>query len=123
MKAYRNGTLSFSDGAILANLPWKHVPSAEFKGAFVSGDATTIQIMVKDSKKYASTGGRRFGRLIGSKAVDGEQHKTCFPCHEASVKGYDFVFTRFAPGTPTEPRPEVRPCTISTFLLKKDDQP
>jgi len=97
MKAYREGTLPFPDGAILAKLAWKHVPSAEFKGAFVPGHATTLQIMVKDSKKYASTGGWGFGRFIDGKPVDEAQHKTCFACHEANVKGHDFVFTRFAP--------------------------
>src|SRR5712671_2948389 len=55
MKAYRDGMLPFPDGAMLAKLAWKHVPSAEFDGAFDPGPATTVQIMVKDSKKYAST--------------------------------------------------------------------
>jgi Cytochrome P460 len=97
MKAYRERTLPFPDGAILAKLAWKHVPSAEASGAFVPGHATTVQIMVKDSKKYASTGGWGFGRFIDGKPVDEAQHKTCFPCHAALVKGHDLVFTRYAP--------------------------
>jgi cytochrome P460 len=97
MKAYREGTLPFPDGAILAKLAWKHVPSPEFTGAFVPGPATTLQIMVKDSKKYASTGGWGFGRFIDGKPVDEAQHKTCFPCHAGLVKEHDFVFTRYAP--------------------------
>ena len=97
MKAYREGTLTFPDGAILAKLAWKHVPSAEADGAFVPGRATTVQIMVKDSKKYAATGGWGFGRFIDGKPVDEAQHKTCFACHAAPVKGHDFVFTRYAP--------------------------
>ncbi len=35
MQAYREGTLPFPDGAVLAKLAWKHVPSSEFNGAFV----------------------------------------------------------------------------------------
>src|SRR4051794_36642562 len=35
MAAYREGTLPFPDGATLAKLAWKHVPSPEFDGAFV----------------------------------------------------------------------------------------
>jgi hypothetical protein len=97
MKAYREGALPFPDGAVLAKLAWKHVPSAEFDGAFVPGPATTVQFMVKDSKKYASTGGWGFGQFIDGKPVDEAQHKACFACHEANVKGHDFVFTRFAP--------------------------
>jgi hypothetical protein len=96
IRAYRDGTLPFPDGAILAKLAWKHVPSAEFPAAFVPGIATTVQIMVKDSKKYAATGGWGFGRFLGGKPVDEAQHKTCFPCHEAGVKGH-WVFTRWAP--------------------------
>jgi hypothetical protein len=97
MKAYRDGALPFPDGAMLAKLAWKQVPSSEFEGAFVPGHATTVQIMVKDSKRYASTGGWGFGRFIDGKAVDEAQYKTCFGCHEANVKGHDLVFTRWAP--------------------------
>jgi len=50
MTAYRKETLPFPDGAILVKLAWKRVPSNEFKGAFVPGAATTVQIMVKDLK-------------------------------------------------------------------------
>ena len=97
IEAYRKGTLPFPDGAMLAKLAWKREPSAEFPGAFVPGHSTTVQIMVKDSKKYASTGGWGFGRFIDGKAVDRAQHETCFACHQAHVKDHDFVFTRFAP--------------------------
>jgi Cytochrome P460 len=97
MKAYQEGVLPFPDGAMLAKLAWKQVPSAEFDGAFVPGHTTTVQIMVKDSKKYASTGGWGFGRFIDGKAVDQAQHETCFACHQANVRDHDFVFTRFAP--------------------------
>jgi len=65
--------------------------------AFVPGAATAVQIMVKDSKKYAATGGWGFGRFIGGKPVDEAQHATCFPCRQANAKGHDFAFTRYAP--------------------------
>jgi hypothetical protein len=96
MKACQDGTLPFPDGAILAKLAWKHVPLAGADGAFVPGAATTVQIMVKDSRKYASTGGWGFGRFIDGKPVDEAQHQTCFACHEANVRDHDLVFTRFA---------------------------
>lgn len=97
IKAYREGTLPFPDGTVLAKLAWKHVQSPEFEPASIPGMATTVQIMVKDSKKYAATGGWGFGRFVGGKPVDEAQHQTCFACHEALVKGHDFVFTRLAP--------------------------
>ena len=70
LKAYREKVLPFPDGAILAKMAWKYVPSTEFKSAFVPGPATTVQIMVKDSRKYAATGGWGFGRFIDGKPVD-----------------------------------------------------
>ena len=97
IKAYREGVLPFPDGAILAKLAWKHTQSDAFEAAFVPGAATTVQIMVKDSKKYASTGGWGFGRFVNGMPVDEAQHATCFACHQANVKDHDLVFSRFAP--------------------------
>jgi len=97
MQAYRSGTLPFPDGTILAKLAWKHVPLPELGTAYAPGSATTLQIMVKDSKKYAATGGWGFGRFIDGKPADEAQHQTCFACHQALVKNHDFVFTRYAP--------------------------
>jgi hypothetical protein len=97
VNAYRRGTLPFPDGAILVKLAWKRTQSHEFEPASVPGAPTTVQVMVKDSKKYAASGGWGFGRFIHGKAVDQAQHETCFACHEARVQGHDYVFTRYAP--------------------------
>lgn len=97
IKAYRDGRVPFPDGTVLAKLAWKHVASPEFEPASVPGAATTVQITVKDSRKYAATGGWGFGRFVGGKPADEAQHQTCFACHEARVKGHDYVFTRWAP--------------------------
>lgn len=95
--AYRAGTLPFPDGTVLVKLAWKQMRSVEFEPATVPGAATTVQVMVKDSKKYAATGGWGFGRFIDGKPVDRSQHETCFACHQARVQGHDYVFTRYAP--------------------------
>jgi len=52
--------------------------------------------MVKDSKKYAATGGWGFADFKDGKPKDEAAHQTCFPCHEAA-KARDYVFTRYAP--------------------------
>jgi hypothetical protein len=78
-------------------LAWQHRRSKEFAPAFVPGAATTVQVMVKDSKRYAGTGGWGFGRFVDGRPVDEQQHRTCFACHEANARGHDYVFTRFAP--------------------------
>src|SRR5260370_14972574 len=60
IQAYRDGTLPFPDGAIIAALHYRFVPSEENNKAFgqtqsfVAGDPTNVQFMVKASKKYAS---------------------------------------------------------------------
>ena len=95
--AYQAGKLPFPDGTILVKRAWKRKQSPEFASATIPGAATTVQVMVKDSRKYASTGGWGFGRFINGKPVDEAQHRTCWGCHEARAKNRDYVFTRLAP--------------------------
>ena len=102
MKAYREGKLPFPDGSILAALHYKNVPSDENNKifgqvqSFVPGAPTNIQFMIKDSKKYAATGGWGFGHFQDGKPADAAFMKPCFPCH-AKATGTDFVFTRYTP--------------------------
>lgn len=96
VKAYRAGTLPFPDGAVLVKLGWTHVPLAGFEGAFVPGAATSVQVMVKDSRAFAETGGWGFGKFMNGTPADEAAHRTCFACHQAHVRRHDFVFTRFA---------------------------
>src|SRR3984957_1964646 len=102
MKAYREGKLPFPDSSIIVALHWKRVPSDEDNKvfghvqAFVAGDRVNMQVMVKDSKKYAATGGWGFADFKDGKPSDEALHKTCFPCH-IPAKDRDYVFTRYAP--------------------------
>ena len=102
IKAYREGKLPFPDGSILAALHYKNVPSDENNRifgqvqSFVPGAPTNIQFMVKDSKKYAATGGWGFGHFQDGKPASADFMKPCFPCH-AKAKDSDFVFTRYTP--------------------------
>jgi hypothetical protein len=107
IEAFRAGKLPFPDGAIIAALHWNEAPSAEndkvlasgFSGAglrsFVAGSAVNVQFMVKDSKRYAATGGWGFADFTGEKPGNEALHQTCFPCHEPA-RARDFVFTRYA---------------------------
>jgi hypothetical protein len=52
--------------------------------------------MVKDSKKYASTGGWGFAYFNDGKPANEAMLNTCSACHAAN-KGRDLVFTRYAP--------------------------
>lgn len=94
--AYRRNAQPFPDGTILVKLAWRQMQSPEFQPATIPGAATTVQVMVKDSRKYAASGGWGFGRFIDGAPVDEAQHRTCFACHEALAKENDYVFSRYA---------------------------
>jgi hypothetical protein len=106
IKALKEGKVPFPDGTIIAALHWTRVPSEDddkildgpFPGAqsFVVGSPANVQFMVKDSRKYAATGGWGFADFTDGKPASEAVHKTCFPCH-APAKDRDFVFTRYAP--------------------------
>jgi hypothetical protein len=101
IKAYRAGTLPFPDGTIFAALHYHHVPSDENNKvfgqaqSFVPGSPTNVQFMVKDSVKYAATGGWGFGHFQNGKPADASFMKPCFACHQKATT--DLVFTHYAP--------------------------
>jgi cytochrome P460 len=103
IKAYREAKLPFPEGTIIARLAYSDDSSDENNAAFgrrqsfVAGRPKNgVQFMVKDSKKYAATGGWGYAQFNDGKAVDDSMMATCYPCHQA-VKSRDFVFTRYAP--------------------------
>jgi hypothetical protein len=102
IKAYREGKLPYPDGSIIAALHYGHVPSAENNKvfgqaqSFVPSAPTNIQFMVKDSTKYAATGGWGFATFIDGKPAAAASMKSCFPCHN-QAKASDLVFTHYAP--------------------------
>jgi hypothetical protein len=102
IRAFRAGKLPFPDGTIIAALHYSHVPSDENNKVFgqvqsyVPGAPTNIQFIIKDSKKYAATGGWGFGHFgADGKPGTEAQLRTCSPCHAKASR--DGVFTRYAP--------------------------
>ena len=108
IEAFRQGTIPFPDGTIIAALHWNEASSDAdnkvladgFPGlgleSVFAGSAVNVQFMVKDSKKYAATGGWGFADFTNGKPGDLALHAQCFPCHQP-VKDRDFVFTHYAP--------------------------
>jgi Cytochrome P460 len=103
IKASREGTLPYPDGTVIARLAWSFDPLEESEKAFgqhqsfVAGPPKNgVQFMVKDSTKYASTGGWGYAQFDDGKPASAAVHNTCFSCH-ATVKARDFVFNRYAP--------------------------
>jgi hypothetical protein len=100
--AYRKGDASFPDGAIIARLAWAYTPSEENNKAFgqeqsfVAGTPTNVQLMMKDEKRFASTGGWGFAQFTDGKPAPAESVKGCYSCH-IPAKQHNYVFTRYAP--------------------------
>lgn len=99
IQAVRSGkTDPWPDGVILGKLVWKDSRHPLWQPALVPGELVHVEFMVKDSKKYAATGGWGFARWVGNtlKPLDNEGGQPCFECHKAAAAS-DYVFTRPAP--------------------------
>ena len=102
IKACREGT-PFPEGTIIARIAWSFDPSEENnetfgrRQSFIAGAPKNgVQFMVKDSKKYASTGGWGYAHFNDGKPADAAFMQSCFPCHQA-IKSRDYIFTRYSP--------------------------
>jgi hypothetical protein len=102
INAYREEKLPFPDGAIIARLAWSYVPSEENNKvfgraqSFVAGPPINVQFMVKDSKKYAATGGWGFAQFKDGVPAENAVLAPCFACH-VPIKSRDYVFTHYSP--------------------------
>jgi hypothetical protein len=66
-------------------------------GAYRQGNRKALTVMVKDSRKYASTGGWGFQAWVAgdpTKPIVNDARKQCFGCHMAQ-KGNDDVFSTY----------------------------
>jgi len=80
------------------------VPSAENNAifgreqSFVAGAPTNVQVEVKDSKRYASTGGWGYGQFENGKANPSLKIiNSCFACHTKLPAAADMIFTKYSP--------------------------
>jgi hypothetical protein len=111
IKAFKDGTLPFPDGSIVIAQHWAKqsspdndkvlamapmVAGLDSPQSFIPGSFINMQIMVKDSKRYAGSGGWGFADFKEGKPGDEALHKTCFPCHQPA-KDRDYVYTRYTP--------------------------
>jgi len=68
-------------------------------GSYVEGDRKALATMVKDSKKYAATGGWGFQVWLGgdpNKPGVTDAAKQCFECHQPKTS-QDYVFSTYLP--------------------------
>jgi hypothetical protein len=111
IKAYAAGVPGngkpFPDGAKMAKIHWNSKKLETFPAATVPGTQHDVDFMVKDSKRFADSGGWGYavfdydaasdtfapGTLAG-KPPQGNDAKCGFTCH-TTVKTRDYVFTDY----------------------------
>jgi hypothetical protein len=111
IEAYRAGIPAngkpVPDGAKMAKVHWKPKPNEFFPTATVPGNLVNVDFMVKDSKRFADSGGWGYavfdydgstdtftpGTLAGT-PPQGNDAKCGFSCHK-KAKARDYVFTDY----------------------------
>jgi hypothetical protein len=109
--AYRAGVPSngkpFPDGAKMAKIHWNPKKMETFPAATVPGTLHDVDFMVKDSKRFADSGGWGWAVFeyddasdtftpgtLADKPPQGNDAKCGFACHTI-VKAQDYVFTAY----------------------------
>jgi cytochrome P460 len=95
------------NGARMAKIHWKPKPNQFFPEATVPGELLNVDFMVKDSKRFADSGGWGWAVFDYNAATDtfspgtlegtppqGNDAKCGFACHTAA-KARDYVFTEY----------------------------
>ncbi|MBK6739339.1 MAG: cytochrome P460 family protein [Haliea sp.] len=112
IEAYRAGVPGnkqpFPDGARMAKIHWTPKPSESFPTAIGPGTQHDVDFMVKDSKKFADSGGWGYAAFkydaksdtfspltLDDHPPQGNDAKCGFACHTV-VKSRDYVFTDYA---------------------------
>jgi hypothetical protein len=97
IEAARGGkTVPWPDGVILGKVVWKEGPEKDWAPAISPQEFVHVEFMVKDSKKWADTGGWGYARWVGNELKPYGKDKNfateCVACH-TPVKGRDWVYT------------------------------
>ncbi len=95
------------DGARMAKIHWTPKPNKFFPDATVPGDLVNVDFMVKDTKRFADSGGWGYAVFDYNAASDsvtpgttagtppqGNDAKCGFACHTVA-KARDYVFTEY----------------------------
>jgi Cytochrome P460 len=84
----------FADGSMLV---FDLLKASETAGVIGSGERERLDVMIKDSKRYAETGGWGFERFLGNDttpALTEDHRKLCVSCHDQRAD-HDRVFSTF----------------------------
>jgi hypothetical protein len=111
IEAYRAGIPAngqpVPDGARMAKIHWQPKPNQVFTTTTVAGDLVNVDFMVKDSKRFADSGGWGYAVFDYNATSDtftpgttagtppqGNDAKCGFACHTVA-KAKDYVFTEY----------------------------
>ena len=92
MAGYR--TRTFPEGAIIA-FEWLEMRDND--GAYTEGPRRQVDVMVKDAKRFAATGGWGFQRFVKDSKTELAESPTpqvCFACHN-QLKKDDLVLSKY----------------------------
>jgi hypothetical protein len=112
IKAYQAGTPGngkpFPDGAKMAKIHWNPIKNQHFPDATEPGTLHDVDFMVKNSKRFADSGGWGWAVFrydaasntftpgtLDDQPPQGHDAKCGFACH-TRVKARDYVFTEYA---------------------------
>ena len=100
---------AFPDGSKMAKIHWVPTKMSTFPAATIPGDQHDVDFMVKDSKRFADSGGWGYAVFeydpksktfrpgnTSDTPPQGNDAKCGFACHTI-VKSRDYVFTDYAP--------------------------
>lgn len=89
--AYATG--DFPDGSVIV---YELREAQQKNGIIFEGERRRVDVMIKDSTLYKSTGGWRFERFMGDQKTENAIHDTgssCFECHSKATS-HGFVFSQ-----------------------------
>jgi len=93
LEGYETG--KFPDGSVIV---YDLLETKEIAGNTIEGQTRRVDVMVKQSERYHTTGGWEFLSFPQGNPRNGnlssERKATCFACH-AHRKDHDFVFSEF----------------------------
>ncbi len=85
----------FAEGSVLV---FDLLKASENAGVIAAGERERLDVMVKDSRRYASSGGWGFERFLGNDTMPSlteEHRKLCVECHDQRAD-HDRVYSTFA---------------------------
>ena len=94
--ARRGETNPWPDGAVLGKVVWKEGPEKDWAPAIAPQQFIHVEFMLKDTEKWAATGGWGYARWVGDELKpygnDERFAQECVACH-TPIKSRDWVYT------------------------------